>query len=94
VEWLTVAKIIRLHQKMLCLLEQIQVSTQLSIKRKISEHYYLQTVRELELLSKHFDKAEQMLGREGVCTFYKEAYSQWRQDVRWVNRFLRQRPIL
>jgi len=51
-------------------------------------------VRELELLSKHFDQAEQMLGREGVCAFYKEAYSKWRQDVRWVSRFLRQRPIL
>jgi len=94
VERVTVAKIIRLHQKMLCMHEQIQASTQLPIKRKIREHYYLQTVRELELLSKHFDKAEQMLGREGVCTFYKEVYFQWRQDVRWVNRFLRQLPIL
>ncbi len=93
-EQVTVARLARLHQKMRCLLEQVQASSHPTVKRTVCELYYLQKLRELELIGDHLEKAEQMLGTEYICLFYKKAYHHWRKDVCWIHRFLRKRPIL
>ncbi|NOS93023.1 MAG: hypothetical protein HOP30_13960 [Cyclobacteriaceae bacterium] len=91
---LTRAQLIRLREKMLGLLVQVEQSTDLSVRRTLCASYYSQKIRELELLSEHLEVATEMLSTKSICHFYKEAYCQWRHDVRWLHRFFRKRPVL
>jgi hypothetical protein len=91
---ITRIRLLRLREKMLCLLVHVQTSDQLQVKRTICELFYVQKIRELELVSDYLDMAVQMLGVARVHSFYQEAYCRWRKDVRWLHWFLLQRPVL
>lgn len=90
----TQKQLLRLRERMLHLLGKIQSTTQLEVRRTVCEFYYMQKVKEFEVLITHFNKVEPSLHDEPISLLYKEAFHRWKRDVRWVDKFLRSRSVL
>lgn len=69
-------KVVKFIDRLNEFVEELREHRSLLVHDRISEFYYMQKITEIQLL------------KESLESRYREVYSQWRKDARWLNAHL------
>lgn len=75
------------------MLTELNTAPSIALCRGINDSFHMQKVEELKLLHTQLHEAMRTLENIQARAFehYKTAYCRWKKDVRWLNRYRREK---
>lgn len=83
-------KIAKIERRISRMVKLLHTHKELGIHHAINHFYYMQKTEELRLLKEQLLEAQTRLEmvQHNACHHYMELFTNWRKDIRWLNRRL------